>query len=89
MTAAYILATILFVCFAVKSWIAYKEKETNEVKINHIVKRKSISAGESMFIVCNSYDIYNIKNEKCKNIRKCLTKSTKYCKLVYVEIKTM
>lgn len=40
------------------------EKETSEVKINYIVKRKSISAGESMFIVCNSYDIYNIKDEK-------------------------
>lgn len=26
MTAAYILATILFMCFAVKLWIIYKEK---------------------------------------------------------------
>ena len=25
MTAAYILATILFMCFAVKSWVVYKE----------------------------------------------------------------
>lgn len=43
------------------------EKETSEVKINYIVKRKSISAGESMFIVCNSNDIYNMKNEKVSN----------------------
>lgn len=40
------------------------EKEISEVKINYIVKRKSISAGESMFIACNFYDIYNVKDEK-------------------------
>lgn len=39
------------------------EKEIKEIKISNIVKRKSLSAGESMYIVCNSIDIYNIKDE--------------------------
>lgn len=39
------------------------EKQVEEIKLNRIVKRKSIASGESMFIVCNSTDVYNLKNE--------------------------
>ena len=36
------------------------EKEIKTVYLNSLVKRKSIAAGESMFIVCNPIDIYDI-----------------------------
>lgn len=50
------------------------EKQVKEVSFKSIVKRKSIAAGESMFIVCNSIEFYNIrtktveKNTYIKNI---------------------
>jgi len=39
------------------------EKQIEKIHLNKVVKRKSISAGESMFIVCNSTDVYNVKKE--------------------------
>lgn len=43
------------------------EKEVKKVNLNQIIKRKSIASKESMFIVFNSTEIYNINTKSISN----------------------
>ena len=50
MTAAYILATILFICFAVKSWIEYKEKN-EKIALAELIGSVIASIGGVILII--------------------------------------
>lgn len=43
------------------------KREKSNVILNELIKRKSIAAGESMFILFNSVDYYNSRSKKVSN----------------------
>lgn len=65
------------------------EKQVEVINLNKVIKRKSISAGESMFIVCNAIDVYNLKANTVSNdayIRKTEIYYKDLFKYVYEDI---